>query len=104
YSIHFLAQTFPSRAQPLVVRIPRSAGSERGATATPTGVTFNNSSDFVIENGSAFAPSLFIVATEQGTISGWNFDVDPANAILTVDNSSDAVIGGEGGSRRAGGR
>lgn len=93
YSIHFLAQTFPSRAQPLVVRIPRSAASERGATAAPTGVTFNNTSDFVIENGSASAPSLFIVATEQGTIGGWNFDVDPANAVLTVDNSSDVVNG-----------
>jgi uncharacterized protein (TIGR03118 family) len=93
YSIHFLAQTFPSRAQPLVVRIPRSAGSERGATAAPTGVTFNNTSDFVIENGGASAPSLFIVATEQGTISGWNFDVDPTSAVLTVDNSSDAVNG-----------
>jgi uncharacterized protein (TIGR03118 family) len=93
YSVHFLAQAFPSRAQPLVVRIPRLVGSEQGATAAPTGVTFNDTSDFVIGNGSASAPSLFIFATEEGTISGWNFDVDPANAVLTVDNSSDAVNG-----------
>jgi len=93
YSVHSLPQTFPSRLQPLVVRIPRSALSERGGTAAPTGVTFNNTSDFLISNGSAAAPSLFIFATEQGTISGWNFDVDPVNAVLTVDNSSDAVNG-----------
>jgi uncharacterized protein (TIGR03118 family) len=93
YSIHFLAQAFPSRTQPLVVRIPRSARSEQGATAAPTGVTFNNTSDFVIDNGNTSAPSLFIFATEQGTISGWNFDVDPVNAVVAVDNSSDAVNG-----------
>jgi uncharacterized protein (TIGR03118 family) len=93
YSVHFLTQAFPSRTQPLVVRIPRSAASEPRATAAPTGVTFNNTSDFLIGTSNASAPSLFIFATEEGTISGWNFDVDPANAILTVDNSSDAVNG-----------
>ena len=93
YSVHFLAQPFPSRAQPLVISIPGPTGREPGAPAAPTGVAFNNTSDFVIDNGTVSAPSLFIFATEQGTISGWNFDVDPLNAVLTVDNSSDAVNG-----------
>jgi uncharacterized protein (TIGR03118 family) len=31
---------------------------------------------------------FFLFATEDGTISGWNPDTDPANAILLVDNSA----------------
>jgi uncharacterized protein (TIGR03118 family) len=93
YSVHLLTRAFPSRIQPLVVRIPRSAESEQSATTAPSGVTFNNTSDFVIDDGTNAAPSLFIFATEEGTISGWNFDVDPLNAVLAVDNSSDTVNG-----------
>src|SRR5262245_53673004 len=46
---------------PLVVTIP-PAGS------APTGQVFNDTSDFLL-NG---FPSLFIFATEDGTISAWN--------------------------------
>src|SRR4029077_11337237 len=59
---------------PLVVTIPPPAGSP--GPSTPTGQVFNGTSDFVVGSGcppaSGDCPSLFIFATEDGTISGWN--------------------------------
>src|SRR5512143_1454782 len=76
----------------LVVTIPPPAGSPPGTTATPTGQVFNGTLDFVVTNGITSAPSRFIFATEDGTISGWNPTVDPTHAILAVDNSSAGAI------------
>jgi uncharacterized protein (TIGR03118 family) len=45
----------------------------------------------VTENG-VTAPSAFIFATEDGTISGWSPSVDKSNSVLAVDNS----MGGNG--------
>ena len=64
--------------------IPPPAGSS--AAATPTGIVANLSQTGFIVGGQ---PSLFIFATEDGTISGWN---GGANVILAVDNS----MGGTG--------
>ncbi len=74
---------------PLVVTIPPPAGSPAGTTAAPTGNVFNPTSDFAVPvpQGPASKPSIFIFATEDGTISGWNPGVDPTHAILAVDNS-----------------
>ena len=65
-------------AVPLVVKIP--GGS-------PTGIVYNDSSGFVVSRGGASGPSSFIFATEHGRISGWNYDVDSANAVTMVDNA-----------------
>jgi uncharacterized protein (TIGR03118 family) len=48
----------------------------------------------VITENSSSAASLFLFATEDGTISGWNFQVDPTHAILEVDNSSPGGVDG----------
>lgn len=82
---------------PLVVKIPPPKGSPRGTTAAPTGNVFNpfNSTDtgaFVVSNGTTSAPSIFIFDTEDGTISGWNPNVDPTHAILAVDNSASGAV------------
>src|ERR1700686_365700 len=55
------------------------------AASTPTGIVFNGSSDFEVASGK---PAIFIFVTEDGTISGWNPDLnDGTHAILKVDNS-----------------
>jgi uncharacterized protein (TIGR03118 family) len=77
---------------PLVVTIPPPAGSPAGTTAAPTGIVFNdvNSTDpddFVVSENGKSGPSLFMFATEDGTISGANVTVDPTHAILAVDRS-----------------
>ena len=78
--------------QSLVVTIPPPDGSPPGTTATPTGQVFNGTTDFTVTNGTTSAPSRFIFATEDGTISGWNPTVDPTHAILAVDNSASEAI------------
>lgn len=51
--------------QALVVTIPSANGTDQG---TPTGITFNSSSDFKVGATGA----LFLFATEDGLIAGWN--------------------------------
>ncbi len=80
-------------AVPLVVTIPPPAGSPSGTTAAPTGNIFNpvnstDTDDFVVSAHKKSGPSIFIFATEDGTISGWNPNVDLNNAILAVDRSA----------------
>ena len=83
-----LSTVYNGQAQilPLVVTIPPPMGSTQ--TATPTGIVFNGTPNFVVSSGGQSGPALFIFATEDGTISGWNPNVNPSAAILAVDNSS----------------
>lgn len=83
---------FPKPPSPLVVTIPPPTGGT--PAAAPTGLTFNGTSDFVISENVSSAPSLFLFDTEDGTISGWSFKVDAANAILKVDNSAPGGVDG----------
>jgi uncharacterized protein (TIGR03118 family) len=75
---------------PLVVTIPLPGGAPGG---TPTGTVFNpvNSTaptDFVVSENGKSGPSLFLFSTEDGTISGWNPNVDGTHAIIAVDRST----------------
>jgi uncharacterized protein (TIGR03118 family) len=80
-------QPFPV-GSPLVVTVPLPGGG----TSSPTGLVFNGTNDFVVSEGGKSGPSLFIFATEDGTISGWNPTVDLTHAILTVDNSASGAV------------
>jgi len=88
---------------PLVVTIPPPPGS--AGPSTPTGQVFNGTADFVVSKGGSSGPSLFIFATEDGTISGWNPCVPPpgpscappspplsTTAVLAVDNSGSGAV------------
>jgi uncharacterized protein (TIGR03118 family) len=56
--------------------------------STPTGVVFNSAgTGFDISQSGKSAPSLFIFATEDGTISGWNPAVNSLRSVLAADNS-----------------
>jgi uncharacterized protein (TIGR03118 family) len=74
--------------QSLVITIP-SASKRHG---TPTGVVYNRTTDFQISQGGNSGPATFIFDTIDGTISGWNPNVNPDHAIVVVNNS------GRGGS------
>src|ERR1700682_1426037 len=70
---------------PLVVTVPAPKGAPAGTQSAPTGVVFNGSpTDFLLAPGKQ---AIFIFATEDGTISGWNPGIDLHNAVLKVDNS-----------------
>jgi uncharacterized protein (TIGR03118 family) len=68
----------------LVVTIPTAARNREGAN--PTGVVFNGTQFFQVTKNGNQGPALFIFVSEDGSISGWNPNVDPTNAIIAVDN------------------
>jgi uncharacterized protein (TIGR03118 family) len=71
---------------PQTITIPGSAAGSAalglGPGGHPTGVVYNPTSDFVISEGDKSAPARLIFDSIDGTISGWNPDVDPTHAIL----------------------
>ena len=73
--------------QGLVVTIPPPAGGT--PPSAPTGQVFNGTGSFQVNAG---LPALFIFATEDGTISGWNPAANPTIAILKVDNSGSGAV------------
>ena len=64
-----------------------------GNIAQPTSIVYNeNPKLFKIHKKSFSVHSTFVVATRDGTINGYNFDIDPDNAIMMIDNfSQDSV-------------
>jgi uncharacterized protein (TIGR03118 family) len=55
--------------------------------SAPTGEVFNPFGGFDISANGHTGSSVFLFATEDGTISGWNPGVDSGNSVLAVDNS-----------------
>src|SRR6266581_7251752 len=70
----------------LVVTIPTSARNKDGGN--PTGIVFNSTSFFNVTKHGNSQPAIFIFVSEDGSISGWNPNVDPTNAIIAVDNGT----------------
>jgi uncharacterized protein (TIGR03118 family) len=62
----------------------------------PTGTVFNGGSGFVVTHNGASGPSVFLFATESGTILGWNPEVPPpapsTRAFKVVDLSATGAI------------
>lgn len=79
-------KSFPP-ANPLIVRIAPPPSVD--PPAAPTGQVFNDTSTFNIVTGK---PAMFLFASENGTISGWNGSVDGGNAILIIDNSGSGAV------------
>src|SRR5207245_8369853 len=73
---------------PLVVTIPAPGGG----TSAPTGVATNATTGFVISSGGKSAPATELFSTENGTIAGWNSDVDPTHAVIAVNNSVSGAV------------
>ena len=80
---------FPA-GNPLVVTVPPPTGGM--SPSAPTGIVFNGTGQFIVTKGPSSGPGVFIFATEDGTISGWNPSVDATNAILEVDNSGNGSV------------
>ncbi|MCU1338236.1 MAG: hypothetical protein JWO19_3817, partial [Bryobacterales bacterium] len=72
---------------PLVVTIPPPTNGT--PPAAPTGQVFHAGPGFEVQLGQ---PALFIFATEDGTISGWNPMANATRAILKVDNSASGAV------------
>lgn len=72
---------------PVVVTVPPADSSSQ--TGTPTGQVFNGTTDFQLAPG---APAVFLFATEDGTVSGWNPAVKPALAVIKVTTAKGASV------------
>jgi uncharacterized protein (TIGR03118 family) len=66
-----------------------AAPAGQATPSAPTGTVFNlSNAGFEISSHGTTAPSVFLFATEDGTISGWNPTVDSASTVIAVDNSN----------------
>lgn len=55
----------------------------------PTGATYNTTGqNFIITMGGLSAPAKMLMATEDGTISGWNPALGDARAVMAVNHSA----------------
>jgi uncharacterized protein (TIGR03118 family) len=75
---------------PIAVHLP--AGAASTDPAAPTGMLFNPTNSFVMTSGSSSSPATFLIAGEDGTISGWNPRVDPTHATMVIDNSASNAV------------
>jgi uncharacterized protein (TIGR03118 family) len=75
--------------QALVVTIPPPTGGT--PPSLPTGIV-SSAAGFVVTKGALSGASRFIFASLRGTISGWAPNVNPTNAIIAVDRSSEGAI------------
>ena len=92
--------------QPLQVAIPAPPSAGPGAVGAPDGQAFNtldpNSTEFVVSKNEKSGPAFFLFATEDGTIAGWNPNVDKANAVIAVDRSTATDSAGDVGANYKG--
>jgi len=70
----------------LDVLIPTAGGNGPG---TPTGIVYNGSTEFPVQGWA----SLFLFATLDGTISGWNSEANPNAAIVAVTSTGSVYTG-----------
>ena len=75
---------------PTMITIPPPGGSS--GAAAPTGAVFNRGDSFDVSANGQTGPSVYLFDTEDGTISGWSPGVDPAHAVLAVDNSASGAV------------
>src|SRR6266498_329273 len=67
---------------PLTVQVP----------SAPTGAVSNTGPNFVVSNGTASGPALFIFATEEGKVLGLNPNVSLSQAQVAVDHSDIGAV------------
>jgi conserved hypothetical protein TIGR03118 len=75
-----------ARSPSLIVTIPTSARNKDGGN--PTGVVRNSTGFFKVTLNGNSQTALFIFVSEDGSISGWNPNVDGTHAIIAVDNGT----------------
>jgi uncharacterized protein (TIGR03118 family) len=77
---------------PLVITLPVPAGQAPETPARVTGVAYYGGSGLEISSGDLRASARFVFVTREGTISGYNPNVDGAAAVMAVDNSATGAV------------
>jgi uncharacterized protein (TIGR03118 family) len=79
-------------SEPLVVTLPVPATLPEGSSAQATGISYNAGSGLQITSGDLRASARYVIVTREGTILGYNPDVDPSRALIAVDNSASGAV------------
>ena len=74
----------------LIVTIPPASKNKGGGN--PTGIVRNDTAFFKVTKSGNSQAAKFIFAGEDGSISGWNQNVDASNAVIAVDNSKNKAV------------
>lgn len=74
--------------QSLVVAIPDG----KNGTASPTGIVFNGTQSFVVEENGKSGVAAFIFAGEGGTITAWAPTVAPTSAFVMYDDGAGGAV------------
>jgi uncharacterized protein (TIGR03118 family) len=75
------------KTYPVAVTVPTSP-SDPLPPGCPTGIVANPWGGFTISANGKSGSALFLFVTLDGTISGWNPDIDSTNAVIAINNSS----------------
>jgi uncharacterized protein (TIGR03118 family) len=79
---------------PLVVTIPSAPNSSASPSGgSPSGTVFNGGPGFNVSQNGQAGSSIFLFDSEDGTISGWNPDVNQTQAIVAVNNPGASYTG-----------
>lgn len=78
--------THSGKKVPVTINVP-PASVPLAPFGVPTGIVFNTTRNFVISENGKSAPAVLLIAGLDGTISGWNPNVDAANAVIIFDFS-----------------
>lgn len=76
--------------EPLQVTLPVPASAT--APAAVTGVAYNSGFGLVIGTGEQRATARYLFVTEQGTLLGFNPELDEASAVIAVDSSASGAV------------
>ena len=87
-----LGTFYKSNGNPLrtFAALPTPAGV--AGPSAPTGVVMNHTNAFLISSGTQTLPSEFLFATEEGTIIGYNQNLNSSNALIVVNNSTNGAV------------
>jgi uncharacterized protein (TIGR03118 family) len=72
------------------VTVPAAAILGPGAVGSPAGLALNPTFNYIISKNGKSAPAILLIATLDGLICGWNPAVDPDNAVIVIDNSTES--------------
>lgn len=77
---------------PLAVQMPVPASAPADARAHVTGIAYNRGSGLSITSEGRTDSARFLFVTEEGTILGYNSDVERERALIAVDNSANGAV------------
>jgi uncharacterized protein (TIGR03118 family) len=80
------------QAEPRVVTLPVPENLAGVDAARPTGIAYNPGRELPLQFAGGEGSARYLVATEEGTILGYNPTLDPTHAVIAVDNSVSGAV------------